>query len=200
MRGDDFWTGDLAYRDQAGYFYFAGRSEDWLRLDSENFAAGPVERIIERWPHVGAGLVYAVSDPRTGDQVMCALQMAGGATFDPRAFAEHLDAQPDLGTKWRPRFVRIVEQVPTTGNNKTTKTGLRREAWLTPDPVYWRPGPRSDYRRLLMAEQEALAGEFARHGRTALLPAATASISGREPRPAASRPASCSIQRPPAAN
>jgi fatty-acyl-CoA synthase len=170
VRGDDFWTGDLAYRDQAGYFYFAGRSADWLRVDSENFAAGPLERIIERWAGVAVSLVYAVPDPRTGDQVMCALQMADGVAFDSGAFAAFLDAQPDMGTKWRPRFVRVVEQVPVTGTNKTTKTGLRREAWLTPDPVYWRPDSRSGYRPLLAGDLEALAGEFARHGRTALLP------------------------------
>jgi fatty-acyl-CoA synthase len=171
VRGEDFWTGDLAYRDQAGYFYFAGRSCDWLRVDSENFAAGPVERIIERWACVAACLVYAVPDPRTGDQVMCALQLAGGVAFDPGAFAAFLGAQPDMGTKWPPRFVRIIDEVPTTGSNKTTKTGLRREAWLTPDPVYWRPGPGSEFRLLLAADRAALAREFVRHGRSRLLPA-----------------------------
>jgi fatty-acyl-CoA synthase len=170
VRGDDFWTGDLAYRDQAGYFYFAGRSSDWLRVDSENFAAGPVERIIERWADVAACLVYAVPDPRTGDQVMCALQMADGVAFDPCAFAAFLGAQPDLGTKWCPRFVRIIDEVPVTGSNKATKTGLRGEAWLALDPVYWRPGPRSAYRPLQAADREELAAELARHGRTALLP------------------------------
>lgn len=170
VRGADFWTGDLAYRDRAGYFYFAGRSSDWLRVDSENFAAGPVERIIERWADVAACLVYAVPDPRTGDQVMCALRMSGGVAFDPRAFGAFLDAQPDMGTKWRPRFVRIIDEVPTTGNNKTTKTGLRGEAWLTSDPVYWRPGPGSEFRPLLAADHAALAREFVRHGRKGLLP------------------------------
>jgi fatty-acyl-CoA synthase len=170
VRGDDFWTGDLAYRDEAGYFYFAGRSSDWLRVDSENFTAGPVERIIERWAGVAACLVYAVPDARTGDQVMCALQMAGGVAFDPCAFGAFLDAQPDMGTKWSPRFVRIIDEVPTTGNNKTTKTGLRREAWLTSDPVYWRPGPGPEFRPLLAADHAALAGEFVRHGRNGLLP------------------------------
>jgi fatty-acyl-CoA synthase len=170
VRGDDFWTGDLAYRDQAGYFYFAGRSTDWLRVDSENFAAGPVERIIERWPDAAVSLVYAIPDPRTGDQVMCALQIAEGVRFDPVAFAAFLDGQPAMGTKWRPRFVRIIGRVPVTGNNKTTKTGLRREAWLTDDPVYWRPDAASGYRPLRTADREALAAQFAAHGRTALLP------------------------------
>ena len=44
------WSGDLAYRDAEGIFYFAGRTNDWLRVDSENFAAAPVERILSRFP------------------------------------------------------------------------------------------------------------------------------------------------------
>src|SRR6266487_877156 len=31
-----YWTGDLAYRDEQGYFFFAGRDYDWLRVDGEN--------------------------------------------------------------------------------------------------------------------------------------------------------------------
>jgi fatty-acyl-CoA synthase len=170
VRGGDFWTGDLAYRDQDGFFYFAGRSSDWLRVDSENFAARPVERIIERWPGVAVSLVYAVPDPRTGDQVMCALRMADGTGFDPRAFEAFLDGQPDMGTKWRPRFVRVIDQVPVTATGKTTKTGLRREAWATSDPVYWRPGQQPDYQPFGKQERATLEKEFAEHGRTALLP------------------------------
>src|SRR5262249_52617658 len=63
-----FWSGDLAYRDEDGVFYFAGRGVDWLRVDSENFAAAPIERIIARHPDVKAVVVYAVPDPRTGDR------------------------------------------------------------------------------------------------------------------------------------
>jgi fatty-acyl-CoA synthase len=170
VRGDDFWTGDLAYRDEAGFFYFAGRSTDRLRVDSENFAAGPVERIINRWDKVAVSLVYAVPDPRTGDQVMCALQLADGARFVPEEFAAFLDAQSDLGTKWRPRFVRLIDQVPTTASNKIVKTSLRNEAWVSSDPVFWRSGQETTYRLLDEPGREALAADFAAHGRIALLP------------------------------
>ena len=65
-----FWSGDLGYRDDEGFFYFAGRTADWLRVDGENFAAAPVERILARFPGVVTAVVLPVPDPRTGDQVM----------------------------------------------------------------------------------------------------------------------------------
>ena len=40
LREGWYWTGDLAYRDEAGFFFFAGRDHDWLRVDGENFAVG----------------------------------------------------------------------------------------------------------------------------------------------------------------
>ena len=40
VRDGVYWSGDLAYRDADGWFYFAGRSNEWLRVDGENFAAG----------------------------------------------------------------------------------------------------------------------------------------------------------------
>ena len=40
FRNGWYWSGDLGYRDDDGWFYFAGRSNEWLRVDGENFAAG----------------------------------------------------------------------------------------------------------------------------------------------------------------
>ena len=40
-----YWSGDLAYRDADGWIYFAGRTADWMRVDGENLAAAPIERI-----------------------------------------------------------------------------------------------------------------------------------------------------------
>ena len=107
-----YWSGDLGYRDEAGVFWFAGRNADWIRVDGENFAAAPIERILARFPGADGVAVYAVPDSRTGDQVMAAIEMLAGATFDPDAFATFLAEQRDLGTKWAPRYVRIVDALP----------------------------------------------------------------------------------------
>jgi len=174
-RGGWFWSGDLGYRDEAGFFYFAGRPADWMRVDGENFAAAPVERILARWPGVVTATVYPVPDPRTGDQVMATLELTPGTTFDPAGFAAFLAAQEDLGTKWAPRFVRVATHIPLTGTNKVDKRPLRTAAWTTADPVWWRPfvgrGASDDrsYRMLTPADTEALHDELARHGRLGLL-------------------------------
>ena len=114
-----YWSGDLAYRDEDGIFYFAGRTGDWLRVDSENFAAAPVERILARFEGASGVAVYPVPDSRTGDQVMAALELEPGVAFDPGAFTAFLAAQEDLGTKWAPRYVRVVPALPVTATDKT---------------------------------------------------------------------------------
>ena len=172
-RGGWFWSGDLGYRDEAGFFYFAGRPADWLRVDGENFAAAPVERIVARLPGVVTAAVYPVPDPRTGDQVMLTLELVPGSGFDSVALAQFLADQNDLGTKWAPRFVRITDHIPLTGTGKVDKRSLRAERWTTDDPVWWRPFQRGDaesaYRLLTTTDRQSLAADFATNGRAALL-------------------------------
>ncbi len=150
LRNGWYWTGDLAYRDEAGFFYFAGRTDDWLRVDGENFAAAPVARILERHPDVVLAAVYAVPDTAVGDQVMAALQLRPGANLDPEQFASFLAAQGDLGTKWAPRFVRVCPELPVTATSKVLVRTLRAERWNSNDPVWWQPrrGPEATYELL----------------------------------------------------
>ena len=115
LRGGWFWSGDLAYRDDDGVFWFAGRVGDWLRVDSENFAVGPVERILGRFQDAAVVAVIGVPDPLAGDQILVAMELRSGRSFDPDAFAAFLDAQSDLGTKWAPRFVRVTPEIPVIG-------------------------------------------------------------------------------------
>ncbi len=189
-----YWTGDLFHRDADGWFRFAGRSADWLRVDSENLAVADIENILGRWDAAGAVAVYAVPDPVAGDQVMAAVQLrdasgpgsdaGAGADADADAaalaasLAGFLAAQPDLGTKMPPRFVRFVRAMPVTATHKTAKAGLRAARWtpVAGELVLWRPygtGPAReqplDYRPLTAEDVEKLHARFAEHGRADLL-------------------------------
>jgi fatty-acyl-CoA synthase len=147
FRNGWYWSGDLAYRDADGWLYFAGRSNEWLRVDGENFAADPVGVIVARYPAVRSVAVYAVPDDPVGDRVMVALELVSGAQFDPAEFDAFLDQQPDLGSKWRPAFVRVTEELPKLASMKIDKQQLRREAWRA-DAVFWRPSKGDGLRRL----------------------------------------------------
>ncbi|MFE9435572.1 AMP-binding protein [Streptomyces sp. NPDC006640] len=164
-----YWTGDLFYRDTDGYLYFAGRTDDRLRVDSENLAAAMIENILARYGDAVAVAVYAVPDPVAGDQVMATLALRDGASFDPADFAAFLDAQPDLGTKMAPRFLRIAERMPVTATNKIHRVGLRSEGFHCPDPVWWRPPGERAYRPLTTADTDSLVARYRAHGREDLL-------------------------------
>lgn len=172
LRDGRYFSGDLGYRDADGFVYFAGRGADRLRVDGENFAAAPVERIIAQWPPGVMCAVYPVPDPRTGDQVMAALELRPGEVFAPPAFAAFLAARTDLGIKWAPRFVRVVGEMPLTATGKVDKRPLRDTAWYAPGDVWWRPGRDLRYVPFTAADAAALLAEFTRHGRTAVLPPA----------------------------
>ncbi|WP_028803467.1 AMP-binding protein [Streptomyces sp. 142MFCol3.1] len=164
-----YWTGDLFYRDADGFLYFAGRTDDRLRVDSENLAAAMIENILSRYADAAAVAVYAVPDQVAGDQVMAALALRSGAAFDPLSFGEFLLSQPDLGTKMAPRYLRIVERMPVTATSKIHRVGLRREGFRCPDPVWWRPPGEPAYRPLERADVDALLAQYRARGREELL-------------------------------
>ena len=159
--------GPVAYRDAEGFVYFAGRNFDWLRVDGENFAAAPVERILVRHPDIDLAAVFAVPSPSVGDDVMAAVVRRPGAGFDPDGFAEFLAGQDDLGTKWAPRYVRWADTLPQTETNKILKRTLRRERWESDDETWVLDG--EGYRRLAADDAEAIRAEFEARGRLSVL-------------------------------
>lgn len=130
-----YHSGDLAYCDDAGYVYFAGRLGDWMRVDGENLGAAPIERILLRYDDVIEVAVYPIPDPAVGDRVMAAVVLRDGTSFDVGEFEVFLAEQPDLGPKQWPSFVRISRSLPRTATFKVLKRLLSAEALDVEDPV-----------------------------------------------------------------
>jgi fatty-acyl-CoA synthase len=170
VRDGWYWSGDLAYVDEDGWLFFAGRSSDWLRVDGENFAAAPIEAIVGRHPDVTVASVYGVPDADAGDQVMVAMVLRDGATFDGGALAAWLDAQPELSPKWRPRYVRLSDALPCTPTNKVLTRTLVRERFRSDlvdgDPIYVRDRGADAYRRFTARDEAALRDAFEANGRS----------------------------------
>ena len=164
-----YWTGDLGYLDDDGYLYFAGRNADWLRVDGENFPAGPIESALSKHPDVVLAAVYGVPDDQAGDQVMAGLVLRDGAAFDPATFAEWVDGQDGIGPKWRPRYVRILRDPPTTGTNKLVKRSLVHQKWRADqvggDVVYVRARREPAYREFTADDERDLYSSFVHYKR-----------------------------------
>jgi len=146
----DQWvrTGDLMRKDEAGYFYFVDRIGDTFRWKGENVATSEVEENICAFPGVEQANVYGVeiagTDGRAG---MAALVIQ--ENFDLEAFHEFLDAR--LAHYARPVFLRIRNEIETTGTFKQTKTALAREGCNpagTPDVLYFNHAEKNAFVRL----------------------------------------------------
>jgi fatty-acyl-CoA synthase len=149
LRHGMYWSGDLAYVDDDGWIYLAGRSGDWLRVDGENMATAPIERILIRLPQISQVAVYAVPDESVGDQIMAAVVLHDGATLTPEAFEAFLATQPDLSTKAWPRFLRVAPDLPTTATHKVLKRELAAQGATAGDGELWiRDARGTAYRRV----------------------------------------------------
>ncbi len=137
MRHGMYWSGDLAYKDADGWIYLAGRTADWMRVDGENLAAGPIERILQRLPALNRVAVYAVRDAQVGDQVMAAMVLNEGEKVTQAEFESFLREQPDLSPKAWPRYVRINHDLPATATNKVLKRELMAQGVTAGDGELW---------------------------------------------------------------
>ncbi|MBV6507670.1 MAG: Long-chain-fatty-acid--CoA ligase FadD17 [Acidimicrobiales bacterium] len=164
-----YWSGDLGYIDHAGWLFFAGRTADWIRVDGENFPAGPIESALSGHPSVVVAAVYAVPDPQAGDQVMAALVPVEHGSIDLDELAEYLDGLAGIGPKWRPRYLRLAAELPSTGTNKVIKRSLARQKYrhdlVGDDELYFRPRGESRYRCFTEEDERHLHAEFVASGR-----------------------------------
>ena len=166
VRNGWYWTGDLGYLDADGFLYFAGRKGDWLRVDGENTSTLLIEQVVRRHPGVIAAAVFGVPDPRSGDQVMAAIEVADPAAFDAVEFAQFLTGQEDLGSKGAPRLLRVSGNLPVTGSNKVIKRDLQEQKWRTEESMYrWIGRGEPKYSLMTAVDKAALEAEFAAYGR-----------------------------------
>lgn len=121
-----FHTGDAAYYDADGNFYYVDRVGDFIRRRGENISSQQVEDILNTHPSIDNVAVFAVpSDEGDEDEVAAAIELVGEAQLEEnqlRAFAGERMADFMV-----PRFVWFVDELPTTQTNKIQKSKLREE-------------------------------------------------------------------------
>lgn len=119
-----FHSGDLAKKDEDGYFYFVDRKKDALRRRGENISSFEVERAINTHPKVLESAAVAVKSELAEDEVKICVVLQPGETLDyGELIAYANDRMPYFAV---PRFIEFMEKLPKTPTERVQKHLLKK--------------------------------------------------------------------------
>lgn len=124
-------TGDLARRDEEGFFFVAGRRKDMFISGGENVYPLELEEALHAHPAVALASVVGVPDARWGEAGHAFVVLRPGAAATEEALLEHLRAR--LARYKVPRRVSIVASLPQNAAGKILKGELQLRAAGAPE-------------------------------------------------------------------
>jgi acyl-CoA synthetase (AMP-forming)/AMP-acid ligase II len=127
MTDDGFYvTGDVFRRDENGFHYFVGRTDDMFVSGGENIYPADVERMLERHPDVGQAVVVPVDDDIKGTKPVAFVIPKTGRRPSEGAIKQY--ALANAPAYQHPRFVWFVDELPLASTNKVDRGALRKLA------------------------------------------------------------------------
>ena len=120
-----FHTGDAAYRDEAGNYYFVDRMGDVIRRRGENISSIQIQDVVNSHEAVAQAAVVPVPAEEGGeDEIGAAVEPVEGETVTESMLRDHLGER--LPEFMHPDHVVVVDEMPTTETNKMEKYEVRR--------------------------------------------------------------------------
>lgn len=129
FRGDWYYTGDRAYVDDDGYFWFVGRSDDVII--SAGYRIGPfeVESALVEHEAVAEAAVVGKPDPARGQIVKAFVVLAPGFEASDDLASDVQDHVKRVTAPYKyPREIDFVEDLPKTVSGKIRRVELRERA------------------------------------------------------------------------
>jgi acetyl-CoA synthetase len=126
--GKIYHTGDVAYKDEDGYFWFVGRTDDVIK--SSGYRIGPfeVESACMTHPAVVECAVTGVPDPVRGCVVKATIVLAKGYTPSEKLIKEIQDHVKNTTAPYKyPRVIEFVDELPKTISGKIRRVELREK-------------------------------------------------------------------------
>ena len=125
----DGWyrTGDLAQRDENGYYWFVGRADDVIKTAGHLIGPFEVESVLMEHPAVAEAGVIGVPDPMMGERIKAFVSLKPGTTTDPAVLRKELiaHARRRLGPAVAPREIAFSDNLPKTRSGKIMRRLLR---------------------------------------------------------------------------
>ncbi|HNX95513.1 MAG TPA: AMP-binding protein, partial [Holophaga sp.] len=127
-----YHTGDTAWRDEDGYYWFVGRVDDVIK--SSGYRIGPfeVESALLEHPAVLECAVTAVPDPMRGQIVKATVVLARNFEGSDALVLELQDHVKHITAPYKyPRIIEFVTELPKTISGKIRRVELRKKSTTT---------------------------------------------------------------------
>ena len=129
----DGWqtVGDIAYRDDEGYYYICDRKKDMIISGGMNIYPAEIEAALEASPDILEAAVFGVPSEEWGETVHAVVVQYPGRSIDDAGVVAF--ARAHLANYKIPRSVTFVDELPKTGSGKILKRELRAPFWAGRD-------------------------------------------------------------------
>lgn len=124
-----YYTGDMAWRDEDGYYWFVGRADDVIK--SSGYRIGPfeVESALMEHKAVLECAVTGVPDPDRGQIVKATIVLATGWEAGEELAAELQEHVKKVTAPYKyPRLVEFVKELPKTISGKIRRVEIRKSS------------------------------------------------------------------------
>nr|MBQ4318291.1 AMP-binding protein [Clostridia bacterium] len=120
-------TGDMAWRDSDGYYWFEGRSDDVIKCSGYRIGPFEVESALATHPAVLESAVTAAPDPIRGQVVKATIVLKGGFEGSAALIKELQNHVKKATAPYKyPRIIEFVSELPKTISNKTKRADIRK--------------------------------------------------------------------------
>ncbi|QKV79985.1 acyl-CoA ligase (AMP-forming), exosortase A system-associated [Amycolatopsis sp. Hca4] len=120
------WSGDTVYRDEDGFLYFVGRTDEMIKTSGYRVSPAEVEEAAYATGLVGEAAAFGVPDPVLGQRIVLAVAPEADAEAVSRALAKELPAY------MLPRRIEALPKLPRSVNGKFDRVALREALSAVP--------------------------------------------------------------------
>ena len=125
-----YHTGDTAYRDADGFFWYVGRTDDVIK--SSGYRIGPfeIENEIMKLPYVLECAVTSVPDPIRGQAIKASIVLANGEEGTDKLRSEIMKSlKKNIASyKW-PKILDFTKELPKTISGKIRRKEIKENDW-----------------------------------------------------------------------
>lgn len=124
--GGVYHTGDVAHRDDEGYYYFEGRNDDVIKSSGYRISPFEVESVLMEHPAVQECAVTGIPDDKRGELIKATIKLSPGYIASEELEKDIMNYAHEHTAMYKvPRKVEFVDELPKTISSKIQREVIR---------------------------------------------------------------------------